>query len=170
MVIMSFVLILCSAVDFNFRVKRGLVMFWGYLWLVLKFSWLSILIIYLLYFVFGIIATKVNAKTQSDSSYVSLIGIKNDMSNTVFYAPIFIVLFAAGLSIHSNVVRWIIVVLMGLFILSDLIHMIIEIISLFATTKREKSHVLLYTFPALVALCIWALLGYDMFLNFNLVR
>lgn len=54
-------------------------MFWGYLWLVLKFSWLSILIIYLLYFVFGIIATKVNAKTQSDSSYVSLIGIKNDI-------------------------------------------------------------------------------------------
>ena len=103
-------------------------MFWSYLWQVFNFSWFALMLIYLIYFLFGIIANRVNSKTQTESSYVSLIGISNEKSNTLFYAPIFIVLFAAGMSINSNVLKWVIIAITGVLLLSDFLHMIIEII------------------------------------------
>lgn len=99
-----------------------------------------------------------------------MIGLNEEKKNTLFYSPVYIIVFATGMSINSNILKWIIVVIFAIFLLNDFLHMIIEIISLFATTKREKSHVLLYTFPAVIALTIWCFLWYNMFNNFDLVN
>lgn len=120
------------------------------------------------FFVFGVIAAKVNAKTDSESSYISLVGTINERKNTLFYAALYMIVFAIALSWESNIFKWIVTGVFALFLLNDLVHLVIEVVSIFAAPRREKLHVLLYLVPAAVSISLWTVRGYDMLCNFDL--
>lgn len=144
-------------------------MFWESLILIFKASIPSLLVLYMFFFVFGVIATKVNIKTSSESSYISLVGNQNGRKNTLFYAALYIIVLAIALSWGNSIFKWIVAGVFALFLLNDLVHFVIEIVSIFAAPKKEKAHVLLYSIPAAVSLYVWGSLGYIMLSNFDLL-